>query len=228
MTPHTRPRRRGSGGTAARLRPGVVVLVALAAAAGFVTGVLVDRPSGPGVTVAGPAVAGGAGRGVRSRDGAVAAGVEYATLLARLFPADRQEAEQAVADAASAGYRPVLVAAVARQLVPLQRQAAALPGATVYRQSVLATRLDSYRVDRARVSVWVLATVAQTGQQTGTRANPVASFATFVLELVWERAAWRLDGTGQRPGPTPLLDGSPQPAGEFEAGLDGFTDWRPA
>jgi len=227
MTTRTRPRR-DSRRVVGRLRPGVVVLVALAAAAGFVTGVLVDRPSAPGVTGAGPAVAGSAGRGVRSRDGAVAAGVEYATMLARLFPADRTRAEHAVADAASAAYRQVLVAAVARQLVPLQRQAAALPGATVYRQSVLATRLDTYQADRARVSVWVLATVAQTGQQTGARANPVASFATFGMELVWERAAWRLNGTGQQPGPTPLLDGQPQPAGEFEAGLDGFTAWRPA
>jgi hypothetical protein len=205
-----------------------VVLAGLAAAAGFLAGVLADRPSAPGVTVAGPAVTGGADRAVRSRDGAVAAGVEYATLLARLFPADRARAEQAAADAASAGYRVVLVAAVARQLVPLQRQAAGLPGSTVYRQSVLATRLDTYGPDRARVSVWVLATLAQTGGQVGQQANPVASFATYDLEVVWERAAWRLDGTGQRPGPTPLLDGAPQPAGDFEAALDGFTDWRPA
>ena len=78
--------------------------------------------------------------------------------------------------------------------------AAGLPGSTVYRQSVLATRLESYGPVRARVSVWVLATVGQSGGRAGARVNPVASFATFTLELAWERAAWRLDGTGQRPG----------------------------
>jgi len=205
------------------------VLTALAAAAaGVLTGVVVDRPPSPEVAVVGPAVAAGVDRSARSRDGAVAAAVAYATMLGRLFPLGRAAAEQAAADAASASYRLVLVAAVDRQLVPLQRQASRLPGSTVYRQSVLATRLESYTAERARVSVWVLATVAQAGGPAGARLNPLASFATFALDLVWERAAWRLNGTGQRPGPTPLLDGQPQQVGDFDSALDGFTDWRPA
>jgi hypothetical protein len=217
-------RRAWPAGLVGRLRPGVLVLVGLAAAAGFVCGVLVDRPSPPNMAVVGPAVSAGVDRSAPSREGAVAAGVRYATLLAQLFPADRAAAERAAADAASAGYRDVLVAAVDRQLVPLQRQAGRLPGSTVYRQAVLATRLEGYAPPRARVSVWVLATVGQTGQQ----VNPIASFTTFTLDLVWERAAWRLDGTGQRPGPTPLTDGQPQQVDEFDAALAGFTDWRPA
>ena len=93
-------RRSGAG---ARVRPGVLVLVGLAAAAGFLCGVVADRPSPPRMTVVGPAVAAGVDRSVRSRDGAVAAGVRYATLLARLFPLDRATAQRVAADAASGG-----------------------------------------------------------------------------------------------------------------------------
>jgi hypothetical protein len=74
------------------------------------------------------------------------------------------------------------------------------------------------------VSVWVLACIGRSGQP----ANPLGSFATFTLDLVWQRAAWRLNGTGQQPGPTPLLDGQPQDVDDFEAALRGFADWRPA
>jgi hypothetical protein len=201
-----------------------VVVVLLAVAAGFAVGALVTRQAGPTATVAAPAVAGGLDRHAPSRDGALAAGVAYATLLARLFPLDLPRAKQVAADAASSAYREVLVAAVTSQLVPLQRQAARLPGTTVYRQSVLATRVERYDPARARLAVWVLATIGQAGAE----ANPVASFATFTLDLVWERAAWRLDGSTGRPGPTPLLDGQPELIDDFDAALEGFTDWRPA
>ncbi len=157
----------------------------------------------------------------------MAAAARLATLLARLFPLDRPHAEQLVRQAASAAYRDTLVTAVDEQLLPLQRQAAGLPGATAYRQSVLATRLEAYSPGRARVSVWLLVTLANTGTAGG-QSNPVGSFTTVTLDVVWERAAWRLDHTSQQAGPTPLLDGQPQPAGEFTAALVGFADWRPA
>jgi len=70
--------------------------------------------------------------------------------------------------------------------------------------------------------------VAQVGQSAGEQANPVGSFSTVTLSLVWERSGWRLDGTAQRPGPTPLVDGQPVVADEFGRALDRFTDWRPA
>jgi len=188
--------------------------------------------------VAQPAVTPGPARvdrTTRSTDGAVAAAVDYATLLARLFPLDRARAREVVADVASAAHRPALLAAVDAELVPLQSQAGELPGSMVYRQSVLATRVlsvtsadDPADVARARVAVWALFTVGQSGERAGERANPLATFTTLTLDLVFERGAWRLDGTTQRAGPTPLLDGRPQLADEFDRALDGFTDWRPA
>jgi hypothetical protein len=184
------------------------------------------------------AVAAEAKRTDRSQDGAVAAAVEYATLLSRLLPADLPKARRMVVEIASDNYRAALVAAVDAELPPLQRQLAGLPGSTVHRQSVLATKVDSYTGERdgagtARVSVWVMLTLGQSttagsSEQAGQRGNPVASFDTIVIDLVWEREAWRLDGTSQRPGPTPLLEGEPLSTDQFVAGLDGFADWRPA
>src|SRR5687767_7655442 len=94
----------------------------------------------------------------------VAAAVECATLLARMFPLDASQARALATEAASDAYRPHMVAAVDTELVPLQRRAARLPGSTSYRQAVLATRVDAYDAsakpgatgDRARVSVWTL------------------------------------------------------------------------
>ncbi len=221
---------------------GVVVLVSIAA---FGLGVAVSGTNDSGaategapVVVAGPSVVASVGREDRSPDGAVAAAVEYATLLSRLFPLDAVQARRVAADAASDAYRPGLVAAVDAELAPLQRQLAELPSATVHRQSVLATRVDAYPNEqpgggRARVSVWVMLTLGQhtesgSAERAGDQANAVASFGTVVLDLMWERGAWRLDGTAQRSGPTPLLDGRPQTTDEFSAALAGFADWRPA
>ena len=157
---------------------------------------------------------------------AAAAAAEHATLLARVFGLPTAQARQAAAEAASEAYRPALVAAVDRDLVPLQRRAATLPGQTVYRQAVLATRVDRLDEDAggARVAVWLMSMVGQAGQQ----ANPVASFTTVLLDLTWERSGWRLDGVAESAGPTPLLDGAPQLVDEVIAELRGFADWRPA
>ncbi|HYT09422.1 MAG TPA: hypothetical protein VEL73_02050 [Mycobacteriales bacterium] len=182
-------------------------------------------PDGPRSAVA-QATAQLDGASARSREGAVGAAAGYATLLARSLPAGADRARRVAAEAASDAYRPALLAAVDRDLVPVQRRAGSLPGRTLYRQAVLATRAD--RVDerggRARVAVWLLSMLGQTGQP----ANPLASFTTVRLDLVWERSGWRLDGVSETAGPTPLLDGAPQPVDEVAAALEGFSDWRPA
>jgi hypothetical protein len=208
-----------------------VIVVAVRPASGD-RGVRCDAPR-----VAAPSSVAAGERTDRSRDGAVAAAVESATLLSRLLAADLPEARKMVAEIASDNYRAALVDAVDAELLPLQRQLAGLPGSTVHRQSVLATKVDAYtdgpdEGGSARVSVWVMLMLGQNtsagaSDQAGQRGNPVASFGIIVVDLVWERDAWRLNGTSQRPGPTPLLVGEPLSTDEFAAGLDGFADWRP-
>jgi hypothetical protein len=148
--------------------------------------------------------------------------VDDATLLARVFPMSAGEARSSVGAIASDAYRATFVAAVDRELVPLQQQAAALPGHTVFRQAVLATRRIRSDQRRAQVSVWMLVIVGQAGEP----ANPAASFVTVTVDLVAEHDAWKLDHVAQETGPTPLLAGQPDLVDSFDNRLIGFADWR--
>jgi hypothetical protein len=98
----------------------------------------------------------------------------------------------------------------------------------------------------ARVSVWTVLTVSHTpdrgaGETAGGPgedgpgggggddvANAYGSFSTVVIDLSWQRGAWRLSGDSTLSGPTPLIDGSPSTGPELDAALRGFRDWRPS
>jgi hypothetical protein len=178
----------------------------------------------------------GASRTSRTREGAVAAGVEYATLLSRLWPLPPAQARAVVADAATEDKRDGLVRSVDRQLLPLQEQARGLGGTTSYRQAVLATKLGSYYEPtgkgryRAQVSVWLLLTVTRTA---GPDAEPSGvpdaqgSFSTVRMQLVWERGAWRLDDDVTTEGPSPAVEDGADTGRELDQELSGFKDWRP-
>jgi hypothetical protein len=154
----------------------------------------------------------------------LAAGVDAATLMARLFPLDPAAAHVVVDGVASAAYRAALGAAVDAELVPLQRQIAGLAGRPIYRQSVLAARVVSFAPPRARVSAWVMLTAGQAGVD----SNAVATFAIVTVDLVLERGDWRLDGTSETPGPSPEVRDVPSTTDALAARLDGFADWRAA
>ena len=153
---------------------------------------------------------------------AVEVAVDDATLLARVFPMTPDEARTRAGTIASDAYRAAFVAAIDRELVPLQQQAAALPGRTVFRQAVLATRRVSGDHRRAEVRVWMIIIVGQAGEP----ANPAASFATVTVDLVNEHDDWKLDRVSQATGPTPLLAGQPDLVDSFDTRLAGFVDWR--
>lgn len=173
----------------------------------------------------------------RTREGAVAAAAQYASLLAQVWPMATAQARAQLADAATAAYRARLVAAVSAQLVPMQDQATALGGRTTYRQSVLATHLDLYPATgdtspkaaaMAQVSVWTVLTIAQTGTAPNAdAANANGAFFTSQLDLRYERGAWRLAASTDHPGPTPLVDGTPSTGTQMTHQLNGFHDWRP-
>ncbi|HVF74827.1 MAG TPA: hypothetical protein VM938_07245 [Acidimicrobiales bacterium] len=159
-----------------------------------------------------------------SPDGALEAGVRYATLMAELFPLEPVEAKAVVDDVASRAYVPALGAAIETELVPLQRQVAGLAGRPVYRQSVLAAKLVSHAPPRAEVSAWVMLVAGQAGVD----SNAMATFSTITVGLVLEDDRWRLDRTAETPGPSPLLRDAPSTVDTLVARLDGFADWRPA
>ena len=166
--------------------------------------------------------AGGA-PGVDSPTRALDTGVRDATLMARLFPLDATAARAVVDEVATDAYRPALAAAIDAELVPLQRQVAALAGRPIYRQSVLAARLAAYALPRAQVSAWVMLIAGQAG----VNDNAAATFATVTVDLIFEGGAWRLDHTGEAPGPSPQVRDAPSSVDALTTRLDGFADWRP-
>jgi hypothetical protein len=92
-----------------------------------------------------------------------------------------------------------------------------------YVQAVLATRVDAYSPQRARVSVWSVGVLARAGA-----APPQAGWTVSTFELVWERQDWKVWSETITPGPAPLLNGAVKPAGneEFDRSLNGFVPWQ--
>jgi hypothetical protein len=164
------------------------------------------------------------GAGGETAAQALAAGVDDATLLARLFPLDPSAARAALAAVASDAHRDQLLAAATAELAPLQRQVASLPGTPVYREAVLAAQLGAYTPPGAQVAAWVMLTVGQAGVDD----NATATFATVTVDLVFEHGAWKLDATSETPGPSPEVHDAPTSVDAFVARLAGFDDWRPA
>jgi hypothetical protein len=177
-----------------------------------------DRPA-----VAGAVADRGAAQAAASEESALEAGVALATLMARLYPLEPAAARAVAEDVASDAYRPTLVVAVDAELVPLQRRVADLAGHPVYRQNVLAVRLDSHAPPRATVSAWVMVIAGQAEVD----GNAMATFATVTVELAFERGAWRLDGTAEVRGPSPQVGDAPSTVDALVSRLSGFSDWRP-
>jgi hypothetical protein len=152
------------------------------------------------------------------------AGVGFATLMAKLFPLDAAQAAAVLSADASDGYRQTLLAAIGTELEPLQRQAAQLAGTPIYRESVLATRLELAGPGRADLQVWVMVVAGQAG----VADNAEATFDTVTVAMVFERGGWRLDGTSETTGPTPEVRAAPSDVDTLTSRLAGFGDWRPS
>lgn len=85
---------------------------------------------------------------------------------------------------------------------------------------MLATRIDAYSPERARVSIWRVGVVSVSGL-----TSPIAEWTTVDDELVWERGDWKLWAETQTPGPTPATHPDERPAtpNQLHALLAGFT-----
>jgi hypothetical protein len=203
--------------------------VALAAAAGLVVfgiGIGVGTSLNGGgrrATVPPPVTRGGGAGGPQSSQQAMHTAVGYATVTAQLFPLTPDAARAVLAADASDAYRSTLVQAVNDVLVPLQQQMAVLAGRPMFRQSVLAAKIVGYTATRAQVSVWVMAVAGQSG----VADNAVCSFSTVTVTVVFERGAWRLDGSDEQPGPSPQMAGAPTSVDVLVGQLAGYSDWRP-
>ena len=156
----------------------------------------------------------------RSQPGAVAAATTYLRQGQHLFdlpPTDRVPALQTITSRdGAAGY----LAQVSAQLTELDGIEAHGQGHLTWDVSVLATRVDAYSAERARVSIWRVGVLSVTGL-----TAPIAEWTTVDDELVWERGDWKVWAETQTPGPTPTghPDARPSTPGQLQAALTGFT-----
>ena len=156
----------------------------------------------------------------RNQPGAVAAATTYVRQGQRLLdlPAtDRLSALQAITSRdGAAGY----FAQVSAQLAELDGIDARGQGHLTWDVSVLATRVDAYSAERARISIWRVGVLSLTGL-----VAPIAEWTTVDDELVWERGDWKIWAETQTPGPTPAghPDARPSTPGQLQAALAGFT-----
>lgn len=162
----------------------------------------------------------------RSRNGARAAAIAYtATLSQRLLYLEPAAADAAVRAIAADASADTITAEVLAGLHAVREPLAAGSGATWWVVEPLATKVEAYTTDRARVSVWIVRVLSRQGV-----VVPQSSWVTETVELVWEGGDWRLWSDESTPGPTPVLDGSdlPASAAELEAELTGFELLDPA
>lgn len=86
------------------------------------------------------------------------------------------------------------------------------------RVGVVATRVDAFSQDRARVRLWRVAVLSRDGM-----TNPGEQWATVTYDLVWEGGAWKIWSETDVPGPDPATTASQLATpSELEAALVGF------
>jgi hypothetical protein len=75
----------------------------------------------------------------------------------------------------------------------------------------LGYHVDSFSSKRAEVAVWTLAVLGS-----GATFDPVASWRTQTVQLVWQKGAWKVVAFGSANGPTPALADGQQPSTPVE------------
>jgi len=181
------------------------------------------RPLGPGPT---GEVNGAPAGFAHTQDGARSAAISFtATLSQRLLYLDPADGEAAVTAAAAKASADTLAADAATALAAAREPLGNGEGTTWWVVAPLATKIEAYDLDRARVSVWLVRVLSQPGV-----VVPQSSWVTDTVELVWERGDWHLWADDSAAGPTPVLDGSdlPASAGELDSELSGFELVDPA
>lgn len=136
-------------------------------------------------------------------------------------PAEVESAIRAMAAEGAAGAQ---LAETTTRLT-LARQALAGSSAPIdYHQAILATRVDGFTPEGARVSVWNVGVLSREGV-----APPQAGWAISTFDLVWERGDWKVGAETIVPGPAPITNNAAMPATSagLRERLAGFTSYGP-
>lgn len=158
----------------------------------------------------------------RSEDGAVAAAVSYVLTGQRLIELVPTRVPAAVRSMAASGSADPQIDEAEQQLRDLREVLTDGAGPTRYLQAVLASRVDAFTAERARVAVWSVGVLSRAGI-----AQPQAGWSIATFELVWERDDWKIWSQTITPGPAPSLNAAVEPASaeQLEQALLDFTPW---
>lgn len=152
------------------------------------------------------------------RDGALAASVAYVQLGNVLLSLDTDHASSVLRRVSSRAAGSTFVDSELASFTQLHNALARGTGPAKLRVGVVATRIDAYASDRARVRLWRVAVLSRDGM-----TNPGEQWATITYDLVWENRDWKIWSETVVAGPSPSPTGdqlaTPQ---ELDTSLAGF------
>jgi hypothetical protein len=153
-----------------------------------------------------------------SRDGALAASVAYVQLGNVILSADTDSAADVLRRVSSRSAGSTFVDSELASFTQLRAALARGTGPASLRVGVVATRIDAYASDRARVSLWRVAVLSRDGM-----TNPGEQWATVTYDLVWEAHEWKIwsETVVAGPSPSPTGDQLATPR-ELDTSLAGF------
>jgi hypothetical protein len=167
-------------------------------------------------------------RGVQSEDGARQSAVDYvSTVRQRLVYLADDVGREVLTAWAAPGVSGTSIDSLLQQAAMLRSGLAADGGDVWWVVSPLASRVDAYSGERARVSVW-LSSVIGAGADPAVSAEstqPMVRFQTDTVELVWSSDRWTVWATTSVDGPTPMTAPSMVIASPevFITRMDGFS-----
>lgn len=161
--------------------------------------------------------------GPTTTSGAVEAVVRFVCSGQRLLDTPPARLAEAIRSLWSSRAADNAVTASVEQLAELRDRLDSGRGATRYRQSVIAVRVESASAARVQVSAWWVGVLSREGA-----VLPQAQWTTSLVTVIREDGGWRVDEESSEPGPVPdsTSDSEPISHEEFERRLAGFVDWE--
>jgi hypothetical protein len=158
----------------------------------------------------------------RTGDGATAAAVGYVLSGSAFIGMASTQVTDAIELMSADGSASTRLDEARAKLAQLRQVLSGGTGAIRYVQAAMATRVEAFTVDRARVSVWSVGVLSRDGA-----AAPQAGWTISTFELLWQRDDWKIWSEEIKPGPTPDLNASDRPAtaAQLDARLEAFTTW---
>ena len=166
---------------------------------------------------------GGADDSAASTQDAVSAVVRFVCSGQRLLDTPPTQLAEVIRGLWSGRAADNAVTTTVEQLAELRDRLDSGRGATRYRQSVLAVRVESASAARVEVSVWWVGVLSREGA-----VLPQAQWTTSLVTVIREDGGWRVDAESSELGPVPdsTSDSEPISHEEFERRLAGFVDWE--